>query len=242
MVQSYLKQNFSFILKVASQLQIPGQDQSLVYEERTSFLRALRDNHVDYSKNCIFLDGCKLFKNEVKVAAKESKKKKDSFVSLGNFVCFCAEGVIGFSQEAFLLPAKKKHPNVEMLGPAQGTRIDHFRQFVVEVIQILDERQRTGLYFVMENLAWSSDRKVIEAIKQAGHIPVVIPAMSSSMIPTESFWVKVKNEVGKAPFKSPKDNLVERIEQVVNSVNHSDCQSWITECVKTLEDQYPQEQ
>ena len=98
----------------------------MVFEERVNFLRALRDNHVDYSNNCIFLDGCKLSKDEVKVAAKESKKKKDTFISLGNFVCFCAEGVIGFFQEAFLLLEKKKHPNVEKVGPAQGTRIDHF--------------------------------------------------------------------------------------------------------------------
>ncbi|KAI8136515.1 hypothetical protein BJV82DRAFT_584472 [Fennellomyces sp. T-0311] len=114
-IQSYLKQNYAFVLKIASQPEIPEEDRSLVYEEWVKFLRALRDNQVDYGKNCVFLDGCKLPKDEVKIAIKESKKKKDTFISSGSFVCFCADGVLRFSQEVFLPPAMKKRPNVEMV-------------------------------------------------------------------------------------------------------------------------------
>ncbi|KAI8136523.1 hypothetical protein BJV82DRAFT_676205 [Fennellomyces sp. T-0311] len=211
--------------------EIPEEDRSLVYEEWVKFLRALRDNQVDYGKNCVFLDGCKLSKDEVKIATKESKKKKDTFISLGSFVF---AGSVSST-------AMKKRPNVEMVGPAQGTRLDHFRLFVAEVIRILEERQQTGLYFVMENFSWSSDRKVIEAIVKAGHTPVIVPTKSTFLIPSIAFWQKVKNEVRKAPFRSPKDDLVERIKQVVCSISHSDCQTWIAECMMMFEDYHPQE-
>ncbi|KAI8136502.1 hypothetical protein BJV82DRAFT_584484 [Fennellomyces sp. T-0311] len=50
MIQSYLKQNYAFVLKIASQPQISEEDRSLAYEERVKFLQALQDNQVDYGK------------------------------------------------------------------------------------------------------------------------------------------------------------------------------------------------
>ena len=68
----------------------------------------------------------------------------------------------------------------------------------------------------------STDRRVV---------PVIIPAGPSFLIPSGSFWAKVKNKVRESPFKSSKDDLMDRIEQVISIVGHSDCQTWITECV-----------
>ena len=176
--------------------------------------------------SCIFIDGCKLSKADVKVIEKPRKKTKNEFYELDTFVCLGADGIIGCSQDSFLSTRQKKIPDFEKIGKAKGTRVDHYQQFATEVIQLLREHQRHNCAIVLGNFPSCNDQKVVKAFVKAGHLPILLPQKSSFLSPTVHFWAKVHAGVKRTTVTAD-DNIAARIKDVVLSIDANECQNWI---------------
>ena len=210
-----------------------------INESRQQYAHFLFENRVDYGKKCVFIDGCKLARSDVKIVTK-IPKKADITTELGGYVCMNADGVFAYSHEAHRGPKLKKLPIFEIQGAAKGSRLDHFQQFVEGVIQILKEQEQSSMYFVLEDLPGRDNRKVIEAIKNAHHGVILVPAKSWSFTPSCHLWEKVTKEIKRTPLDI-NDNLASRITEVVMSVNEKDCNSWVEMCMKEIATYYTQQ-
>ncbi|KAI8144007.1 hypothetical protein BJV82DRAFT_682206 [Fennellomyces sp. T-0311] len=137
-VKTYLLENHAFSLGILECPSVSENEQGIVREARMKYVRALQGSTDKY----LFFDGCTLSKTTVTVATTRPKKQKSFSVQLDSFVCLNAAGILAFSQEAVIPPKLKKLPNFERQGSAQGTRVDHFRQFVDNVIHMLKESKQ----------------------------------------------------------------------------------------------------
>ncbi|KAI8136597.1 hypothetical protein BJV82DRAFT_675988 [Fennellomyces sp. T-0311] len=208
-IKSYLQANLTFNLVFVHRPLVMESEEATVNQNRKQYAHFLFENRVDYGTKCVFIDRCKLARADIKFVA-QKPKKTDIPIELGGYVCLNGDGIFAYSHEAHRSAKIKKLPIFEIQGAAKGTRLDHFQQFVESVIQILKEREQPNMYFVLEDLPYRDNRKVIEAIKKAHHGVILVPAKSSSFVPSYHLRNKLTKEIRRTPL-NPNDNLASKV-------------------------------
>ncbi|KAG1138552.1 hypothetical protein G6F37_010405 [Rhizopus arrhizus] len=101
----------------------------------------------------------------------------------------CEKGVID-------LTLQNGKAEVVEVNARVGTRSEHFIEFLIGVMDTLDQFDMKGRYLVMDNAAIHKVTEVKDLIASRGYKVIYLPPYSPFLNPTELFWFKVNGALG----------------------------------------------
>ncbi len=107
-----------------------------------------------------------------------------------------------------------------------GTRSEHFIEFLIGVMDTLDQFDMKGRYLVMDNAAIHKVTEVKDLIASRGYKVIYLPPYLPFLNPIELFWSKVKGGIRRDCLNA-NDNLSTRIIESAKTVSVDDCVNWI---------------
>ncbi|KAG1222336.1 hypothetical protein G6F35_005370 [Rhizopus arrhizus] len=113
-----------------------------------------------------------------------------------------------------------------------GTRSEHFIEFLIGVMDTLDQFDMKGRYLVMDNAAIHKVTEVKDLIASRGYKVVYLPPYSPFLNPIELFWSKVKGGIRRDCLNA-NDNLSTRIIESAKTVSVDDFKNQYL-CFSTL--------
>ena len=90
---------------------------------------------------------------------------------------------------------RKRSNGTTVLNGRIGTRIEHFIEFLNNVMDILDENDMKGRYLVMDNAPIHTNKSIEQLIDHRGYKCAYLAPYSPFLNPIEEFWSKVKQSM-----------------------------------------------
>jgi transposase len=237
-VHRHIKEKCCFTLKRAEKRTF-SRNNEVTVEKRANWVAKWINSDMDFLKNCIFIDEAGFYLDMVRNLA-WSKKGEPVPVQVSSirgtsitiFGAICSEGIVDLTLRKPRVMKKRKLASgkISMARVAEGTKAEDYLEFIDGVIEILNEKNYTGYYFVMDNAPIHPAQIVEEKLKAAGHYSVFLSPYSPFLNPIEEFWSKLKASI-------KRDQLVEgnllsdRIREASKTVTLKDLHGWITHSV-----------
>ena len=108
-----------------------------------------------------------------------------------------------------------------------GTRSEHFIEFLVGVMDTLDQFDIKGRYLIMDNAAIHKVTEIQNLITSRGYKATYLPPYSPFLNPIELFWSKIKGNIRRDCLNAD-DNLNTRMVESAKTISIDDCVNWIS--------------
>ncbi|CEG67847.1 hypothetical protein RMATCC62417_04209 [Rhizopus microsporus] len=128
---------------------------------------------------------------------------------------------------------KRKAPE-DRLNLLKGTTGNHFMQFVVDTMDIMDQfPEMRGYHIVMDNAPIHVHNIVDPIIIRRGYIPVYLPPYSPELNPIEQFWKDLKDYIKRDKFKD-NETLTSRMMDACEKVPLQNIRNYIQHSINTF--------
>lgn len=115
-----------------------------------------------------------------------------------------------------------------------GTRMEHYLQYLSNVMDTLDKNKMKGYYIVMDNAPINMPIFVSNLVEKRRCKSLFLPPYSPFLSPIREFQSKIKAGVRRTPLRVD-DNLTDRIHKSVTRVRKSDCDGQIRQLLSFFE-------
>lgn len=244
-LHKHLVQHASLTLKKLDKIVAPRTSESTLNQRREKILEWMDDKEMDWFNKCVFIDEAG-FNMHIRRNFGRSKKglpakvvlPANRGISISILGAICEKGVIDLTLRKPKAVTKKnvsakkrkrddgKPAVVPEVNARVGTRSEHFKEFISNVMDTLDKHNMQGRYLVLDNASIHKVSDVQDLIKCRGYKVAYLPPYSPFLNPIELFWSKLKAGV-KRDCLMATDNLSARIVESAKQVSVDDCKNWI---------------
>ncbi|CEJ00962.1 hypothetical protein RMCBS344292_18454 [Rhizopus microsporus] len=212
---------------------------------RDKVLEWKNDENMNWHENCVFIDEAG-FNMHIRRNFGRSKRgvpakaviPANRGITVSIIGAICEKGVIDLSlrkpkavQKKANGTKKRKRGNGKAeeveVNARVGTRSEHFLEFLVGVMDTLDQFDMKGRHLVMDNAAIHKVTEVQSLIKSRGYKATYLPPYSPFLNSIELFWSKVKDGI-RRDCLTVDDNLSARIIESAKTISVDDCVNWIS--------------
>lgn len=234
----FLTDECSFSFKLARKDPVERNSTQLI-ERRYDFAAKVKEMKIDYLKDCVFIDEAAFHYNlkrsqgwarKGKIPVVETPSTRAQSKTVLGAICF--KGIVQLTlRKPFTLAERKKRKitGESAVDVAGGTTTGHFKQFLLNVMDELDQdAEFSGVYLVMDNASIHKNESIQRIVMSRGYKVLYLPPYSPELNPIEQFWHQLKSkvkrmELGKDTLDDRVAEAAERIppENILNSIEHS---------------------
>ena len=206
-------------------------------QARYDFVKKLLTEKIDFMKDCVFIDESGFKKGNLQrrgyskrgvpcvIEVSDSPGVNQSIIG-----CMSREGLLFLSRHA---PREDILDHHDQIGSKRkrkdqhyGTTSTHFRDFIQDLLKVMQELKLENKYIVMDNCSIHHGDGSEDLIAQSGHTLLFLLPRAPFLNPIEKIWKQIKDEVHRHPLTS-NDDLIERIEKAAKRVSGKNCRGYI---------------